>query len=219
MKRGRLNTSYRRRLLDQDLAEATRSIHGMVVDLGGEWKNRRGTFRPPGRADLRWFCLNLDFTVVPDIITDVARVPLMNACADAVVCTEVLEHVLSPEAVLLEAHRLLKPEGQLILSIPFLIGIHADPHDYQRYTRFKLEGLLGEVGFTVVEIHSQGLYFTVLTDLIRAGLARMTPAFLRWVLAVIFLPLANWLTHKEASLAHSTFISSHPGGYFVVARK
>lgn len=214
-----LSTSYRRRLLDRDLMEACASLHGLVLDLGGEWQQRRGTFRPPQRADLRWLCVNLDLAVAPDVAADIAHVPLANGCADAVICTEALEHVPFPEAVLAEAQRLLRPDGQLILSMPFLFPVHADPHDYQRYTKFKLEQLLREAGFTAVEILPQGLYFTVLTDMIRSGLARLRPTLLRWVAAAIFLPLAYWLRWWESRNTSSPFITSYPEGYFVIARE
>jgi SAM-dependent methyltransferase len=136
-----------------------------------------------------------------------------------VVCTEVLEHVPDPEQVLAEAHRALRPGGRLILSIPFLARIHSDPHDYQRYTACKLEQLLAQVGFVMVGIRPQGLYFTVMADMIRDGLARLRPTLLRWGLAVLFFPLAYSLIYWERKLAAAPFITSYPGGYWAIAHK
>lgn len=219
MKRGILSTSYRRRLLDKDLTETCASLQGLVLDLGGEWQYQRGTFRPPQRTDLRWICINIEPDVAPDVIADVACVPLVDSCADAVVCTEILEHVLSPETVLAEAHRLLQPGGQLILSMPFLCPVHADPHDYQRYTGTKLMSLLTEAELCQVNIRPQGLYFTVLADMVRGVLARLQPTLVRWILALFVVPSLDWLTRREARVVPSAFVASHVSGYFIIAHK
>jgi len=49
---------------------------------------------------------------------DIHELPFENESFDCVVCTEVLEHVYSPYKALDEIHRILKPEGCLILSVP-----------------------------------------------------------------------------------------------------
>ncbi len=214
-----LSTSFRRRLLDRDLARATASLSGLVVDLGGTRRNRRGDFLPPQRPHLRWLYVNIDPSVAPDIVADAASVPLRVACADAVVCTEVLEHVPDPRRVLAEAGRLLRPGGRLIASMPFMSRVHAAPSDYQRYTAFKLKRLLAEAGFVDVDIGAQGLYFTVLADMIRGGLSRVRPAWLRWSLALIAMPILRWLVAREARAKPDGFFASHPAGHFVLARK
>lgn len=219
MKRGILSTSYRRRLLDKDLITACAPLKGTVIDLGGEWKSRRGSFRPPQHADINWLCLNLDPEIAPDLISDVAQVPLSDACADAVVCTEVLEHVPNPERVLMESYRLLRQGGKLIVSMPFMAHIHGDPHDYQRYTATKLKDLLSKIGFQHIDIQTQGLYFTVLADLIRGGLAQLGPTLLRWPIALLTVPLLDWLVQREQLIESSDFVAKHVAGYFIFAYK
>jgi SAM-dependent methyltransferase len=49
---------------------------------------------------------------------DAAELPIPDGCADAVVLLEVIEHVAEPERVLAEAHRVLRPEGTLIVTVP-----------------------------------------------------------------------------------------------------
>jgi SAM-dependent methyltransferase len=49
---------------------------------------------------------------------DAAALPAADGEADAVVLLDVLEHVGEPSAVLAELHRVLRPGGVLILSVP-----------------------------------------------------------------------------------------------------
>lgn len=50
---------------------------------------------------------------------DLAQLPLPNETFDKAVCSEVIEHVSEPRRVLVELHRVLRPSGKLVLTIPF----------------------------------------------------------------------------------------------------
>ena len=49
---------------------------------------------------------------------DVTRLPFANACFDAVVCSEVLEHIPDHETAMAEILRVLKPGRPLVVSVP-----------------------------------------------------------------------------------------------------
>lgn len=70
---------------------------------------------------------------------------------DCVFCTEVLEHTLQPFDAVDELHRLLRPGGRLVLSVPFNFRIHGPLPDCWRFTEHGLRALLGN--FADVELH------------------------------------------------------------------
>ena len=49
---------------------------------------------------------------------DIVSIPLLDSSLDAVICSEVLEHVNSPQESIKELIRVLKPGGILALSVP-----------------------------------------------------------------------------------------------------
>jgi SAM-dependent methyltransferase len=49
---------------------------------------------------------------------DGLRLPFADGCFDLVVCAEVLEHVHAHGGVLIEMARVLRPEGDLVVSVP-----------------------------------------------------------------------------------------------------
>lgn len=85
-----------------------------------------------------------------------------SASYDTVLCSEVLEHLPRPESALHEFHRVLKSDGKLVLTVPFLSRLHEEPHDYFRYTVHGLRELFTRHGFMVMEIHATGALFSFL---------------------------------------------------------
>lgn len=83
----------------------------------------------------------------PDILGDACSLPIRTESVDTVLLFEVLEHTGAPEDVLSEIHRILKPGGTLLMSMPFLYPIHDAPHDYQRFTSHGLSRRLADQGF------------------------------------------------------------------------
>jgi len=129
-----------------------------------------------------------------DFVSDARCIPVPDGSFDAVVCTEVLEHVPDPIAVVREFGRIVGPGGRLILTAPLGSGIHQEPfHFYGGYTPFWYERFLSEAGFdTITVAPNDGTFRHIAQETIR--FARMSMPFrfgAPWYVSVLWLPF--WL--------------------------
>ena len=99
--------------------------------------------------------------------------PLAGAVADVVISSEVLEHVIAPEAV---AGEIYNPRrAATIGSVPHISPVHLEPYDFRRYTDLGVRQLLHNAGFTGIEIEGSGRSFGGGAD-DRHGLGALHPA-------------------------------------------
>lgn len=89
------------------------------------------------------------------------RFPFDDSAFDAVFLTEVLEHVYDTVPFLQECCRVLKPDGELFLAVPFQARYHYIPYDFWRFTPASLERRLGEAGFEGITVAARGTDLTV----------------------------------------------------------
>ncbi|MCD8484173.1 class I SAM-dependent methyltransferase [Candidatus Woesebacteria bacterium] len=108
-----------------------------------------------------------------DVVTDIEKMSFKSKKFDVVFCSQVLEHVPHPWHAMGEIYRVLKPSGTAIITVPMLGYIHNAPYDFYRYTRYGLQMLAEDAGFTVLEITPIGGFF----------------AFLGYVFATVISPL------------------------------
>ena len=82
--------------------------------------------------------------------------PVKDSSLNIVILSNVLEHVPTPELLIRECFRILKPGGAIIGAVPFIIKIHQEPYDFLRYTNFMLQKLFVDAGFKKYEIEPLG---------------------------------------------------------------
>ena len=95
--------------------------------------------------------VTIDFTNYPDIncIHDItSSLPFASHSFEYILMTNVLEH-LYDDRIISEAHRLLRKDSRLYLTVPFLLDIHQKPYDFHRYTNLWLEKKLMDEGFDI----------------------------------------------------------------------
>jgi SAM-dependent methyltransferase len=96
-----------------------------------------------------------------DVWADATELPFGDEQFDTVAAFQVLEHLPEPLRALREAHRVLRREGRIFISTPFMWGVHEAPHDYFRYTPYGLRHLLERAGFVDIKVESvAGYWFT-----------------------------------------------------------
>ncbi len=155
--------------------------------------------------------------------------PFKSGSFDTVMCTEVLEHVENPEAVVEECFRVLNPSGFLLITIPFNFFIHGAPNDFRRFTIYGLEQLLKKKQFEIVAYTQIGTtFFAVLNQMITFWGYRQSN-FIGRMLNLIFVSMLNGLgilgfrLFKRPQILEVTDRElndrTNPMGYVIIARK
>lgn len=124
-----------------------------------------------------------------DYICDASAIPVEDYSFDAVLCTEMLEHVPDPLTVLRELARVLRSGGKLMLTAPLGSGIHQEPHHYYGgFTPYWYQRFLNEVGFLDIQVEPNGGSFKFFSQESLRFLATTTP-FVR----LPFFPSVLWV--------------------------
>lgn len=104
----------------------------LVVGGGAIGDGAQGLYR-----DRRVRVVGTDVYASPNtrLVADGHRLPFKDGVFDAVVIQAVLEHVLEPQAVVDQIHRVLKPGGLVYSETPFMQQVHEGAYDFARFTQ------------------------------------------------------------------------------------
>lgn len=99
---------------------------------------------------------------VPLVQFDLTACPLRDACADAIVALNVLEHIPDDGKAIAEMFRILKPRGKAIIEVPSGPGLY-DIYDRQllHHRRYRMTNLVSQFersGFQIVQRSHLGFF-------------------------------------------------------------
>ena len=135
-----------------DLCTETLPLVGPVYEFGSLQVEGNAEI-----ADLRSLFPNTDFygcDMRPgpgvDLLIDLHKIDLPDACAGTVVSLDTLEHVEYPRQAINEIYRILRPGGIAVISSVMRFPIHGYPNDYWRFTPEGFKSLLKPFEFSFV---------------------------------------------------------------------
>lgn len=88
----------------------------------------------------RFILIETDVYISPNrmFVSDVQQIPLESLSVDVILVEGVLEHVIDSYKAVSEMHRVLRDNGLMLSTTPFIMGVHMEVADYSRFTRLGL---------------------------------------------------------------------------------
>lgn len=183
-----------------------------LIDLGCGTKPYISLFQ---KHNIEYLGADIDWNPHADIYIKNQRVESEDAQFDALVSTQVLEHVDDYQAYLKEANRLLKDHGILLLTTHGYWMYHPDPTDFWRWTSAGLKKIVSEQGFEVVDFQGILGRASMGMQLVQDGILFKIPKFLRPLWALWMQPQIWFFDKLSSQKARNEDACT----YIVIARK
>lgn len=117
------------------------------------------------------------------------RFPFEDTRFDSVACFQVLEHVFNPEDFIKELSRVVKKNGKVLLTVPFVWDEHEQPYDFGRYSSFGLRAIFERNGFKVLEQLKSTNGFRAILQLLLLTIYKLLPK--NKLVYYLILPIPN----------------------------
>lgn len=184
--------------LHEAMAARASYARGLLLDVGCGGEPYREMFSQVRR----YIGVDLPSNGRQDVHGDGQALPFRSDSFDTVLCNQVLEHVAEPTDLMREAARVLRAGGILILTTPQTWGLHLEPFDFYRFTKYGLRHQGAKSGLEVLDVSPTcGLWATCgqrIADTViftyAAGRSRLVLEPLMLAMAVL-LHVACWLDH------------------------
>lgn len=147
--------------LDYELTAFAKSLPegSSVLDAGAGDQRYKGKFLHCNYESADFEQIEKKYTP-STYVCDLANIPVADGRFDAVVLTQVMEHLPNPGCVLEELLRVARPGARLFCSAPMHYQEHEQPYDFYRFTQFGMRHLLSRSGWNVVKIRQLDGYLS-----------------------------------------------------------
>jgi SAM-dependent methyltransferase len=154
------------RALRREIAALAQGLPGRTLDVGCGTQPYRSLFPGPDYVGIEVpTASTYGSAKLTDVYYDGRHLPFADASFDVVFSSQVLEHVFTPDAFLVEVGRVLRPGGHFLLTTPFVWDEHEQPYDFARYSSYGLIHLAGRNGFDIEQARKTLADASVLTQL------------------------------------------------------
>lgn len=184
-----------RKGLSEKIKALSGEINGRILDVGCGTKPYLSFFSYREYIGLE-FNTGIDSEKKEaDYYYDGKTFPFENESFDSIICSQVLEHVFEPKEFLNEINRVLKPNGKILLTIPFVWDEHEQPYDFARYSSYGLIYLFEQSGFKVLKQDKSISNIAVIFQLLSGYFYKIShrKKILKWLFTLIIIFPLNLL--------------------------
>lgn len=142
---------FARKGLYQGVSELIVHLNGNVLDIGCGQKPYEHLCYSTHYIGLELDTPKNRAAKKADYFYDGMMMPFTDQSFDSLISNQVFEHVFNPNDFLKEANRVLKIDGNFLITVPFVWDEHEQPYDYARYSSFGLKHILSQNGFEIIE--------------------------------------------------------------------
>jgi SAM-dependent methyltransferase len=157
---------FTRRRLYQCILKNSHFLKGETLDFGCGSKPYRSLFKVEKYVGLDMqetghshVNENIDF------FYDGKKIPFADNHFESIFTSEVFEHIFNLDEILKELHRVLKVNGHILITAPFVWDEHEAPYDFARYTSYGLKNLMERNGFKIISLEKTSSFIEVIAQL------------------------------------------------------
>ena len=192
-----------RKLLAETIESEAQHLHGKILDYGCGSKPYKSLFR-----FYDYIGIDIENAGHPhtnediDLFFDGKTIPFEDGTFDSCFSSEVLEHVFDIDKSLAEIKRVLRPNGKILITTPFVWDEHEAPHDFCRYSSFGLKEIIERNGFRVIKQKKNGCFSELIIQLLLIHLNRklVSNRLFKYPFLLIICPVLNLLSVMISSI-------------------
>lgn len=128
-------------LLEFFMHNLIKIIDGPIIDIGAGKRFRKNLEKYKFiLEDKKYIAMDIGDERPLDFLSNAEVIPIKSNTMSAIFMFELLEHVVNPFKVMKQVYRILKNDGVILASVPFLHSYHGSIENFDNY-RFTWQGI------------------------------------------------------------------------------